>query len=68
MKTFEIRLAAHHSRNARHLDNLRRFIANRGRFDRLDSEDQSLLLEQVRLMADLDSLLAKRLRRLNIPV
>lgn len=68
MKPFELRLAELHSRNARHVKNLRAFIADKTRFDRLDPEDQSLLLEQIQHMSALDEVLKVRMRRLKIPV
>lgn len=68
MKPFELRLAELHCRNARHVKNLRAFIADKPRFDRLDPEDQSLLLEQLQCMSDLDEVLKVRMRRLKIPV
>lgn len=68
MKPFELRLAEHHSRNARHIRNLRAFCDDQNRFSRLDPEDQSLILEQLDVMSRLDVILEKRMRRLNIPV
>lgn len=68
MKPFELRLAESHSRNARHVKNLRAFCEDQSRFSRLDSVDQSLILEQLELMSRLDTVLEKRMRRLNIPV
>lgn len=68
MKPFELRLAEQHSRNARHVKNLRAFCDDKSRFSRLAPEDQSLILEQLELMDVLDEILEKRMRRLNIPV
>lgn len=68
MKPFELRLSELHCRNARHVKNLRAFIADKPRFDRLDPEDQSLLLEQLQCMSALDEVLKVRMRRLKIPV
>lgn len=68
MKPFELRLAELHSRNARHVKNLRAFCDDQSRFDRLDPEDQSLILQQLECMSCLDSILVTRMRRLNIPV
>lgn len=68
MKLFEIRLAEHHSRNAFHLKNLHRFMADADRFNRLDQEDRRLLTEQVRHMEALDKVLVARMKRFNIPV
>lgn len=68
MKPFELRLAELHSRNARHVRNLRAFCDDQSRFSRLDHEDQSLILLQLEHMACLDEILEKRMRRLNIPV
>ena len=68
MTTHEINLADNHNRNRRYLRNLRAFVADKARFNRLDSEDQTLILEQIEHMAALDSIYECRLRRLNIPV
>lgn len=68
MKPFELRLAEQHSRNARHVKNLRAFCDDKSRFSRLAPEDQSLIIEQLELMDVLDEILEKRMRRLNIPV
>lgn len=68
MKPFELRLAELQCRNARHVKNLRAFIADKPRFDRLDPEDQTLLLEQLELMSALDEVLKVRCRRLKIPI
>lgn len=68
MKPFELRLAELHSRNARHVKNLRTFCADQSRFNRLDPEDRSLILSQLDLMSRLDTVLEARMRRLNIPI
>lgn len=68
MKPFELRLAEQHSRNARHVKNLRAFCEDNSRFHRLDPVDQTLIGEQLRLMSALDEILEQRMRRLNIPV
>lgn len=68
MKPFEIRLADHHSRNARHLRNLRAFCKDQARFSRLSQEDRNLILAQIDYMSSLDIILEQRMRRLNIPV
>lgn len=68
MKQFELRLAEQHSRNARHVKNLRAFCDDQNHFGRLDPEDQSLILMQLEHMAALDKILEARMRRLNIPV
>ncbi len=68
MKAFELRLAEHHSRNARHVRNLGAFCADEARFNRLDAEDRELILDQLDLMTRLDNVLERRMRRLNIPV
>ena len=68
MKPFELRLAEVHSRNARHVKNLRAFCDDQSRFSRLDPEDQSLIILQLEHMAALDEILKKRMRRLKIPV
>lgn len=68
MKPFELRLAEQHSRNARHVKNLRTFCEDPRRFHHLDPVDQTLICEQLRLMSALDEILEQRMRRLNIPV
>ena len=68
MKPFELRLAELHSRNARHVKNLRAFCDDQSRFSRLDPEDQSLILMQLEHMSALDNILEQRMRRLKIPV
>lgn len=68
MRPFELRLAEQHSRNFRHLKNLRAFIDDPSRFNLLDPVDQTLIIEQCRLMGELDTVLEARLTRLNIPV
>lgn len=68
MKPFELRLAESHSRNARHLKNLRAFCDDKSRFFRLAPEDRDLILAQLEHMAALDNILEQRMRRLNIPV
>ncbi len=68
MRPFELRLAEQHSRNSRHLKNLRAFIDDPSRFNLLDPEDRTLIIEQCRLMGELDTVLEARLTRLNIPV
>lgn len=68
MKPFELRLAELHSRNARHVRNLRSFVADKARFERLDPEDQTLILDQLEHMSALDEILEARMRRLKIPV
>ena len=68
MKPFELRLAELHSRNAKHVKNLRTFCDDQSRFSRLDPEAQSLIILQLEHMAALDEILEKRMRRLKIPV
>ena len=68
MRPFELRLAEQHSRNSRHLKNLRAFIDDPSRFNLLDPEDRTLIIEQCRLMGEPDTVLEARLTRLNIPV
>lgn len=68
MKPFELRLAELHSRNAKHVKNLRIFCEDKSRFCRLDPEDRSLILQQLEHMSALDEILVKRMRRLKIPV
>lgn len=68
MKPFELRLAEHHARNARHLKNLRIFADDRSRFMRLSPQEQSLILIQIEHMAQLDHVLTARMKLHNIPV
>ncbi len=68
MKPFEIRLAKQHRNNAQHVKNLRAFCEDQSRFNRLDPEDQSLILMQLDHQACLDTILEARMRRLNLPV
>lgn len=68
MKPFELRLAEHHARNARHLKNLRSFADNQSRFMRLPPDEQALILIQIEHMAMLDEVLVKRMQLHNIPV
>ena len=68
MKPYELRLAEQHSRNARHLKNLRIFADDQGRFMRLSPEEQSLILLQIEHMAQLDNVLTARMKLHNIPV
>lgn len=68
MKPFELRLAEHHSRNARHLKNLRSFAEDRARFSRLSPQEQCLIQEQIDHMARLDATLVARMKLHNIPV
>lgn len=68
MKQFELRLAEHHARNARHLKNLRSFADNQSRFMRLLPDEQALILTQIDHMAALDEVLVKRMHLHKIPV
>lgn len=68
MTQHEINLAENHNRNRRYLRNLRNFVADSFRFARLDPEDQTLILEQIQHMADLDAVYEARMRRLNLPI
>lgn len=68
MKPFELRLAELHSRNACHVKNLTTFCNDPARFSRLNQIDRQLLIKQLDLMTQLDEVLEKRMRRLNIPV
>ena len=68
MKPFELRLAEQHSRNARHVKNLRAFCDDPSRFGQLDPEDRALIIAQLEHMTALDEILVKRMRRLKIPV
>lgn len=68
MKPFELRLAEHHARNARHLKKLRIFADDQSRFMHLTQEEQTLILIQIEQMAQLDKVLAQRMKLHNIPV
>ena len=68
MKPFELHLAEHHARNARHLKNLRIFADDANRFMRLSPQEQSLILIQIEHMAQLDNVLTARMKLHNIPV
>ena len=68
MKAFEIRLAEHHERNARHLRNLQRFTDEGQRFGRLAPDEQKILKRQLVVMAELDEILTLRMKLHNIPV
>lgn len=68
MRPFELRLAAHHARNATHLKNLRTFAENESRFNRLPAKEQSLILIQIEHMAQLDKVLTERMKLHNLPV
>lgn len=68
MNAFELRLAEHHSRNARHLKNLRYFSSDPTRFSRISPQEQSLVLLQIEQMAKLDEVLVARMKLHNIPV
>lgn len=68
MRPFELRLAAHHARNATHLKNLRTFADNQTRFMRLSPQEQSLILIQIEHMAQLDNVLTQRMKLHNLPV
>lgn len=68
MKPFELRLAEHHARNARHLKNLRLFADDQVRFSRLSPKEQAMILIQIEHMAQLDDILVARMKLHNIPV
>lgn len=68
MKPFELRLAAHHARNARHLKNLKNFILDPARFSRLPEEEQELIKVQIEEMERLDAVLRRRMQLHQIPV
>ncbi|MFG6385432.1 MAG: hypothetical protein K1V80_03000 [Muribaculaceae bacterium] len=68
MKPFELRLAGHHARNATHLKNLRSFVENEARFNRLSAKEQSLILLQIEHMAQLDKVLTERMKLHNLPI
>lgn len=68
MKPHELRLAQEHAREALHLRNLRAFIADQSRFNRLDKQQQALIIEQVDALSRYVEILEKRMALLNIPV
>lgn len=68
MKPYELRLAQEHARVARHLRNLRLFIDDTGRFDRLDERRRALILEQADALARYVDILERRMTLLKIPV
>lgn len=68
MKPHELRLAELHNRNARHLKNLKNFVEESSRFNRLHPDDQILILRQIEIQEDLDEVLSERMKRLKIPV
>lgn len=68
MKPFEIRLADHHARNARHLTNLRNFVADEVRSCRIDADELAAIREQIEIMECLDRVLTFRMKRRGIPV
>lgn len=68
MKPFELRLAEHHARNARHLKNLKNFVMDPARFSRLPQEEQQLIKVQIEEMERLDTVLRRRMQLHKIPV
>lgn len=68
MKPFELRLAQEHAKVAHHLKNLRLFIDDASRFNRLGQEQRALILEQVDAMSRYVDILEKRMTLLKIPV
>lgn len=68
MKPFELRLAQEHLKSSRHLKNLEAFINDPSRFDRIPSEQRTLMLEQVDLLRRYVKVLEKRLENLGLPV
>lgn len=68
MKPFELRLAEHHARNARHLKNLNNFVMDPARFSRLSQEEQELIKVQIEEMQRLDAVLRQRMLLHQIPV
>lgn len=68
MKPFELRLAEHHARNARHLKNLQNFVQDPARFSRLPEEEQELIKVQIEEMERLDAVLRRRMQLHQIPV
>lgn len=68
MKPHELRIAQEHARQARHLRNLRLFIDDPTRFNRIDPRHQALILEQADALSCYVDILEKRLALFNIPV
>lgn len=68
MKPYELRLAQEHVRAARHLRNLRLFIDDAARFNKLDQLQRSLMLEQSDVLSRYVDILEQRMTLLNIPV
>jgi len=68
MKPFELRLAEHHARNARHLKKLRNFVQDPVRFSRISPDEQELIKLQIANMARLDEILMQRMHLHDIPV
>lgn len=68
MKPFELRLAQEHSQTSRHLKNLRIFIDDASRFNRLPQQQRALMLEQVDVLSRYVDILEERMTLLNIPI
>lgn len=68
MKPHELRLAQEHARAARHLRNLRTFIDDTIRFNRLDERQRALILDQVDALSRYVDILEQRMSLLNIPI
>lgn len=68
MKPFELRLAQEHTRVSRHFRNLRLFIDDAGRFNRLPEEQRSLMLDQIDVLSQYVEIIEKRMTLLNIPI
>jgi len=68
MKPFELRLAQEHAQTSRHLKNLRIFIDDASRFNRLPQQQRSLMLDQVDVLSRYVDILEERMSLLNIPI
>lgn len=68
MKPHELRLAQEHARAARHLRNLRLFIDDASRFNRIDERQRALILDQVDALSRYVDILEQRMSLLNIPI
>lgn len=68
MKPHELQLAREHARKALHLRNLRAFIADKSRFNRIDERQQALIREQADALEHYVKILEQRMALLKIPV
>ncbi len=68
MKPFELRLAQEHARVSHYLKNLRTFIDDEARFNRLGQEHRTLVLNQADVMSLYVDILEQRMKLLSIPI